>query len=233
MECTKWRLRGHSNEVFLASFCVPPAAPPAAVSLSVPSGQHGAQGGPVLLRDVQRHELQGLRALHQPALALADPRHVHLQELVGHPAPQDVRQELHVQARRALRHGVPVLALEQPGRQRHHVLGGGRGRGLVRLWGAATRVLPGTGAVQARDTTRRSPERTSGENAAGAGVGPGRPTRPAPRECQRNQGRPATGVSSPSWPAGARGKSAATPSATHPESEVIPISPCPLSPTRP
>lgn len=73
----------------------------------------GAAGGPVLLGDVQGHELQGVHALHQPALALADAGHVHLQELVGHSAPQHVGQALHVEARRALRDGVPVLALEQ------------------------------------------------------------------------------------------------------------------------
>ena len=61
---------------------------------------------------MERHELQRIQTLHQPALALTYSRHIYLQELVGHSAPQDVGQKLHVETRGTLWHRVFVLTLE-------------------------------------------------------------------------------------------------------------------------
>lgn len=83
---------GHEMRHFKLPFAspVPPRSPGSVVSLRGPGAGTGHSGEPVLLGDVQGHELKRVHALHQPALALADPRHVHLQELVRHSAPQDV-----------------------------------------------------------------------------------------------------------------------------------------------
>lgn len=67
---------------------------------------------PVLLGDVHSHYLQRLQTLDHPAVPLADARRLHVEEGVGHAAPQDGNDGLHVQARGALGDRIPVLALE-------------------------------------------------------------------------------------------------------------------------
>lgn len=56
-------------------------------------------------------------------MPLADPGGLHVEEGVRHPAPQHGHDGLHIQAGRALRHRVPVLALKYSRRERHRVLG--------------------------------------------------------------------------------------------------------------
>lgn len=53
-----------------------------------PTASFGAPLLPVLLGDVERHHLQGLQALHRPAVALAHALRLHLQEAAGHAAPE-------------------------------------------------------------------------------------------------------------------------------------------------
>lgn len=66
--------------------------------------------------------LQGLHTLDHPAVSLADPGCVHLQEVVGHTAPQHRADGLHVESRGALGDRVFVLTLKGGGRERHCIL---------------------------------------------------------------------------------------------------------------
>lgn len=81
-----------------------------------------AWGWPVLLGDMEGHELQRIQTLHQPALAFTDSRDIHLQELVGHPAPQNMWQELYVQTWGTLGNRVFVFTFKQSCWERHHIL---------------------------------------------------------------------------------------------------------------
>lgn len=67
---------------------------------------------PVLFGYVHSHHLQRLQTLDHPAVPFADTRRLHVEEGVGHAAPQDGHDGLHVQAWRALWDWIPVLALE-------------------------------------------------------------------------------------------------------------------------
>lgn len=78
---------------------------------------------PVLLGDVERHHLQGLQALHHPAVALAHTLALHLQEAVGHAAPEHGLDGLDVQPRWTLWDWVLLFTLEYGRRQGHCILG--------------------------------------------------------------------------------------------------------------
>ena len=71
-----------------------------------------AGSSPVLLRYMQGHELERFRAGDQPAMAVVDPGYIHLEEVVGYPAPQHRGQELDMQPGRTLGTGVPPLTLK-------------------------------------------------------------------------------------------------------------------------
>lgn len=79
---------------------------------------------PVLFRNMHRQHLQGLHTLDHPAVSLTDPGCVHLQEVVGHTAPQHSADGLHVESRGALGDRVLVLTLKGGGRERHGILHG-------------------------------------------------------------------------------------------------------------
>lgn len=80
---------------------------------------------PVLFRYMYCHHLHRLQTLHHPAVPFTDPCCLHIKESIGHPAPQHSYNGLHIHSRRALRHRVPVLALEYGRWQRHCVLKSG------------------------------------------------------------------------------------------------------------
>jgi hypothetical protein len=69
--------------------------------------------------------LQGLQALHHPAVALAHPLRLHLQEAVGHAAPKHRLDGLDIQPRWALGDWVLLLTLKYGRRQGHCILGRG------------------------------------------------------------------------------------------------------------
>lgn len=77
---------------------------------------------PVLLWYVHRQHLQGLHALDDPAVPLADPGCLHLQESVGHAAPEHGVDGLHVESGGTLGHRVLVFTFEDCRRQGHGVL---------------------------------------------------------------------------------------------------------------
>ncbi len=77
---------------------------------------------PVLLGDVYSQHLQRFHTLHHPSVSLADSSRLHLQEGVGHSAPQHRANGLDVQSRRTLRNGILVFALEDGRRDGHGVL---------------------------------------------------------------------------------------------------------------
>lgn len=77
---------------------------------------------PVLLRYVHSHHLQRFQTLDHPAMPLADPSRLHVQERVGHSAPQHRHNGLDIDSRWALRHWVPVLALKDGRREWHGIL---------------------------------------------------------------------------------------------------------------
>lgn len=106
----------------LEGSCLPDSAP----QLLAPPLPAWAPLLPVFLRDVERHHLQGLQALHRPAVALAHPLRLHLQEAAGHAAPEHRLESLDIQPRRALRDRVPLLAPKYGRRQGHGILGQGR-----------------------------------------------------------------------------------------------------------
>ena len=81
---------------------------------------------PVLFRDVECHHLQGLQALHHPAMALAHPLCLHLQEAAGHAAPEHRLDGLDIQPWWALRDRVLLFTLKYGCRQGHGILGQGR-----------------------------------------------------------------------------------------------------------
>lgn len=56
-------------------------------------------------------------------MPLADSSRLHVEEGVGHPAPQHGHDGLHIQSRWALRHRVPLLALKYGRGERHGILG--------------------------------------------------------------------------------------------------------------
>lgn len=56
--------------------------------------------------------LQGLHALDQPAVPLADPGCFHLEEGVGHAAPQHSADGLHIQTGRTLGNRVLMFTLK-------------------------------------------------------------------------------------------------------------------------
>lgn len=105
-----------------ALFWACPAPPPCLPHLPLPLRVWAV---PVLLWDVQRHHLQGLQALDCPAVALAYPLYLHLQEAVGHAAPEHRLDGLDVQPRRTLGDWVFLLTLKYGRRQRHCILGQG------------------------------------------------------------------------------------------------------------
>lgn len=81
---------------------------------------------PVLLGDVECHHLQGLQALHHPAVALAHTLGLHLQEAAGHATPEHGLDGLDVQPRGTLWDWVLFLTLKYGCRQGHCILGQGR-----------------------------------------------------------------------------------------------------------
>lgn len=66
--------------------------------------------------------LQRLHTLDHPAVSLIDPGCFHLEEGVGHAAPQHGTDGLHIQTGRTLGHRVLVFTLEDGWRQRHGIL---------------------------------------------------------------------------------------------------------------
>ena len=84
---------------------------------------------PVLLWDVQGHHDERFSALHHPAQPLAHFAHLRAQEVIGHTAPDDRGQHLHVQPGRTLGDGVVTLTTEHGCRDGHDVLMWERERG--------------------------------------------------------------------------------------------------------
>lgn len=80
---------------------------------------------PVLLRDVECHHLQGLQALHHPAMALAHPLCLYFQEAVWHAAPEHRLDGLDIEPRWTLWDWVLLFTLKYGRRQGHCILGQG------------------------------------------------------------------------------------------------------------